>query len=103
MPRVPGPSPADHRPGLVKHFPEGGLGTSLAIEEQRIEGNAHHKVPPQTIGGSGAGMAKLDPAQVDGPPGLGITRPDLDRLLSGMGALDRWGLDFRELVPRPGG
>src|SRR5208283_5702234 len=22
--RVPGPSPADHRPGLVKHFPEGG-------------------------------------------------------------------------------
>src|SRR5208337_1574479 len=59
--------------------------------------------PPQTIGGSGADVAKLDPAQVDGPPGLGITRPHLDRLLSGMGDLDRSGLDFRELVPRPGG
>src|SRR5208337_375733 len=49
MPRVLGPSPADHRPGLVKHFPEGGRGAGLAIEEQRIEGNAHHKVPRKRL------------------------------------------------------
>jgi len=47
--RVRGLSPADHWPGLVKHFPEGGLGTGLAIEEQRIEGNAHHKVPRKRL------------------------------------------------------